>query len=302
MSRDPASEILDLVDARCVITGGLRTGGDWSYRFRPGPQVKLDAVVSGSCWLLADDEPPVRLNAGDAAVLCGVRTAVLCSEPALAPASADRGPRSQPGFFAQLGGGSDVVIMGGHIETDPESLDLFTSALPRVLHADGSGDEARKIRRLLESIADEMDNDRPGSGFAASHYAQLLLLEALRVGMRHREAVPPGWLRLLADARLRPAVVLMHADPGRSWQLAELAAAASLSRSHFAQRFRDVSGYPPLAYLSRWRISLAQRALRTSDMTIAALAENLGYASESSFTHAFTRVAGLSPSRYRQSR
>ncbi len=73
-----------------------------------------------------------------------------------------------------------------------------------------------------------------------------------------------------------------------------------MSRSHFAHRFRDVSGQPPLTYLSHWRIRLAERALRTSDTTVAALADRLGYASESSFSHAFTRIAGTSPSRYRR--
>jgi AraC-like DNA-binding protein len=55
-----------------------------------------------------------------------------------------------------------------------------------------------------------------------------------------------------------------------------------------------------LTYRSGWRIRLAQRALRTSDLPVAALAEQLGYASDSTFSHAFTRVAGVSPSRYRQ--
>jgi AraC-like DNA-binding protein len=73
-----------------------------------------------------------------------------------------------------------------------------------------------------------------------------------------------------------------------------------MSRSHFAHRFREVSGLPPLTYLAHWRVRLAERALRTSDTTVAALAERLGYASESSFSHAFTRVAGVSPARYRR--
>jgi AraC-like DNA-binding protein len=92
----------------------------------------------------------------------------------------------------------------------------------------------------------------------------------------------------------------MQADPGRTWGLADLATAAGMSRSHFAHRFREVSGQPPLTYLSHWRVRLAERALRETDTTVAALAERLGYASESSFSHAFTRIAGVSPSRYRR--
>jgi AraC-like DNA-binding protein len=73
-----------------------------------------------------------------------------------------------------------------------------------------------------------------------------------------------------------------------------------MSRSHFAERFRLLAGQTPLAHLSQWRVRLAERALRESDTTVAALGERLGYASESSFSHAFRRVAGMSPSQYRR--
>ncbi|MGW3957377.1 AraC family transcriptional regulator [Streptomyces sp. NPDC004752] len=301
MARDPISEVLHLVDARCVITGGLHAGGQWSHRSQPDTAVKIDAVVSGSCWLIADYQAPVRLGSGDAAVLCGVDTAVLCSDPNLTP-DVGQEPPQKLGLFSRIGTGEpDVVIIGGHVDLDPTSADLFTSALPLVLHAPAKDAEAAEMRRLLERIVDESESDRAGARFAADQYAQLLLLEALRTVMRHHAAVPPGWLRLLMDSRLRPAVSLMHADPGRAWQLPELAAAAKMSRSHFARQFKHVSGQPPLMYLSHWRIQLAQRALRTSDVTVASLAQRLGFASESTFSHAFARVAGTSPSRYRRS-
>jgi len=304
MARDPVSEVLDLVDARCVITGGLRAGGQWWHRSRPGAAVKIDAVVSGSCRLIADDRAPLLLGPGDAAVLCGVDTAVLCSDLGPDPQAGphmDQEPTRETGFFSRIGAGEpEVVVIGGHVELDPASADLFTSALPPVLHAPAADAEAAGMRRLLERIVEENDTDRAGARFAADQYAQLLLLEALRTVLRHEAAAPPGWLRLLTDPRLRPAVRLMHADPGRAWQLPELAAAAHMSRSHFARRFAHVSGQPPLTYLSHWRVRLAQRALRTSDTTVAALAQQLGYASESSFSHAFTRVTGTSPSRYRR--
>jgi AraC-like DNA-binding protein len=303
---DPLSEILALADARCVITGELRAGGDFSLRFRTDTPVKLDAVVRGSCWLVPDDDAPVRLEAGDTVVLNGVRSMVLCSDPGLRPVDAAEAVPTPEGSAAPPAAGSgarhgeDVVVLGGHVELDPAAAGLFTSALPRVAHADAAGTEAAEIRRLLERIVEETTSGRPGAAFARDQHAQLLLLQALRAGLRREILAHPGWLRLLADPQLRPAVTLLHADPARPWGLAELAGAASMSRSHFAHRFREVSGQPPLTYLAHWRVRLAQRALRTSDTTIAALAERLGYASESSFSHAFARVAGTSPSRYRR--
>jgi AraC-like DNA-binding protein len=72
-----------------------------------------------------------------------------------------------------------------------------------------------------------------------------------------------------------------------------------MSRTSFAERFRDVAGVPPLAYLNRWRMLLARRALRHGDARVGALAAELGYASESAFSTAFKREVGESPLRYR---
>lgn len=297
---DPVSEVLELVEAKCTITGGLRAGGDWSHGSRPVSAVKIDAIVSGSCWLVIADQAPVRLVAGDAVVLCGVGDAVLCSDPRLAPLAVYE-PQPKIGLFSQIGTGeSDTVVIGGHVSLAASSTGLFTSALPPVLHATARDAEAPEIQRLLTRIVDESDGNRAGATFAADQYAQLLLLEVLRTGIRHGTSVPCGWLRLLVDPALGPSAKLMHADPGRAWQLTELAAAAGMSRSHFARQFRLVSGTPPLTYLSLWRVRLAQHALRTSDSTVAALAGRLGYASESTFSHAFTRVAGVPPSHYRR--
>ena len=299
MVLDPVSEMLALVDARCVITGGLTAGGDWAYRSRPDAAIKLDVVIRGCCWLVADETPAVRLQAGDAVVLNQVHTTMLCSDPQLEPEDAEQLAASKTGFFAHLGGGEEVEIIGGHVQLDPGSAELFMSALPAVLRVCATSAEAGEMRRVLDQIVEETHDDRPGASLVADLHAQLLLVSVLRIAMRRDDLAPAGWLRLLADAQLRPAVALMHADPARAWRLEELAAAAGLSRSHFAQRFRHACGQPPLAYLANWRIKLAQRALRGSETTVAALAERLGYASESSFSHAFTRITGASPTQYR---
>ena len=297
---DPLSEMLALVDARCLITGGFRAGGAWAIRFRPDAPVKLDAVVRGSCWLLVEGRPPARLATGDAVVFNDAGTAVLCSGPEVRPVEATELAHAPEDGFALAGRGEDVEVIGGHVELDAATADLFTSALPDVTHAAASSAEAAEMRRLLEQIMEERASARPGAGFATDQHAQLLLLQILRIGLQRGALSHPGSLRLLADPQLRPAVTLLHGDPARAWGLAELAAAVGMSRSHFAHRFREVSGQPPLTYLSHWRIRLAARALRASDTTVAALADRLGYASESSFSHAFTRVAGTSPSRYRR--
>jgi AraC-like DNA-binding protein len=300
MAADPLSDALALVGARCQVTGGLRAGGQWSVRFRPEPPVKIDAVVEGHCWLVADGQPPVPLAAGEAVVLSRASAFVLCSDPALAPAEARDVLRPSAGLLKQAGSGDEVVVIGGHVEVDRGGEDLLLPVLPPVTHVAASAPESAELRQLLQRLLAENTAGRPGSTFAAGQYAQLLLVQVLRLLLERPAALQPGWLSLLGDPALRPALTLMHEKPGYPWTLEELASAAAMSRTTFATRFRAVAGQPPGAYLTRWRIRLAERALRDEDSTVAALAAQLGYASESSFSHAFQRVAGTAPGRYRR--
>jgi len=57
-----------------------------------------------------------------------------------------------------------------------------------------------------------------------------------------------------------------------------------------------------LRNLTRWRIELAAARLRRSDGTVAAIAHQVGYGSESALSAAFKRVTGDSPRGYRNSR
>jgi AraC-like DNA-binding protein len=80
----------------------------------------------------------------------------------------------------------------------------------------------------------------------------------------------------------------------------ELASRIGMSRSAFAERFRAQVGIAPLDYVTRWRMHRAREALRRGHATVAGLAVDLGYSSESAFGNAFKRVFGRAPKRYWQ--
>ena len=63
-----------------------------------------------------------------------------------------------------------------------------------------------------------------------------------------------------------------------------------MSRTSFAERFKSVVGVAPLTYLTNWRMQLAARSLRRSELPISGLARQFGYLSESAFSNAFKRV------------
>jgi AraC-like DNA-binding protein len=93
---------------------------------------------------------------------------------------------------------------------------------------------------------------------------------------------------------------LLHEDPARRWTVAELAAAAGVSRATFAARFSALVGEPPLGYLTTWRMTLAADLLRDAEATVAAVAREVGYTDAFAFSAAFKRVRGVSPSVWRR--
>lgn len=81
--------------------------------------------------------------------------------------------------------------------------------------------------------------------------------------------------------------------------VAELAAAAGLSRAHFSREFRRAFGESPHAYLLTRRLERAATLLRVTDRSVADICFSVGLRSVGSFTTSFTRAFGSSPTAYR---
>lgn len=67
-----------------------------------------------------------------------------------------------------------------------------------------------------------------------------------------------------------------------------------MSRTAFANTFRELLGQTPADYLTGWRMALAQSRLREG-RPIKLLADELGYANPSALLRAFASKVGLSP-------
>lgn len=309
---DPMSDMLSLLEARAVMAGGLRAGGRWAVRFPAPKQVKLLVIAEGTCLLLVEGErQSLRLERGDVFLLAAQRGFLIGSDLHTRAIPAARiyqgetdvigrcpGPRA-PGKCTMLDDEHDFLLLGSHVDlADPKGAH-FTKALPRFIHVGASEPAAASMRWLIEELIRERAAERAGSAAAASHLVQLMMLKVLRLHFESERTRPAGWLRAAGDPELAPALRLMHGEPGRAWTLAELAKASAMSRSTFAVRFKEAAGVTPLAYLTDWRMRLAERALRDETTPVARLAETLGYGSESAFSHAFKRFAGTAPKRYR---
>src|SRR5262249_52620767 len=92
----------------------------------------------------------------------------------------------------------------------------------------------------------------------------------------------------------------MHARPAHGWTIDDLAREAGTSRSVLAERFTKLTGIPPMHYLAKWRMQIASELLRNGQANLASIAAHVGYESEASFSRAFKKVIGVTPSAWRQ--
>jgi AraC-like DNA-binding protein len=105
----------------------------------------------------------------------------------------------------------------------------------------------------------------------------------------------------LARWRLKRVVDYVEASLADPVSLADLAAAAGLTRMHFAAQFRAATGLPPHEYLTRRRIERAQEMLLEDDLPLVDVALSVGFQTQSHFTSVFKRFVGQSPRAWRLS-
>jgi AraC family transcriptional regulator len=104
----------------------------------------------------------------------------------------------------------------------------------------------------------------------------------------------------LARWRLRRVTEYVDENLAESVSLADLAAAAGLTRMHFAAQFRAATGLPPHEYLLRRRIERAQEMLAEDREALVDIALSVGFQTQSHFTSVFKRFVGQPPRAWRQ--
>jgi len=296
MTRDALSCTLELVEARTIYAGGFIGGGDWAIRFPPPGKIKFFVVGRGTCLLAVEGTgAPFRLAPGDAFLLTRDAGFTVASDLSLAARPAAEVFANLASAIVPVGSGHDFLLLGGHIDTDHAGGRLMAEGLPDVLHLREADHGTGRLGVLIAELVEEAAAHAPGAEMACSSLAHLLLIQILRRHLSSDAPVEPGWLRVACDPRLAPALALMQGDLRRAWTLAELAAAAAMSRTAFATRFRATAGIPPLAYLTEWRMRHADRELRRKGSSVARVAQAVGYASEAAFSTAFKRVMGRTP-------
>lgn len=138
--------------------------------------------------------------------------------------------------------------------------------------------------------------DRPDAA-AAEELALDFLATALRLSKDGAEAS----VRLRDEARVAAALAFVDSRFRDRLTLADLAAAAGVTRHHFLRVFRRTVGTTPYSYLLGRRLAAAAQALRHEGGTVLDVALASGFADLSEFTRRFRDRFGVPPAAFRKS-
>lgn len=102
----------------------------------------------------------------------------------------------------------------------------------------------------------------------------------------------------LSPSQLKRVVEHIEAYIDQDLSLAELARLNHLNSFHFARLFKQSTGIPPHQYHIYCRIKRTKQLLLQKELTLAEIAQAVGFASQSHFNYHFKRIVGLTPTAF----
>lgn len=148
------------------------------------------------------------------------------------------------------------------------------------------------LGHLINLIAAELQAPRCGQPALLDRAGDILFIGLLRHLIAH-PTTDGGLLSGLADPRIARALVAIHTRPQDKWTLENLAEEAGMSRTAFANTFRDVLRQTPGKYLSAVRLAIARRAVQAGK-GLKTAARDAGYVNSSALSRALSRVSAAS--------
>jgi transcriptional regulator GlxA family with amidase domain len=145
----------------------------------------------------------------------------------------------------------------------------------------------------MQQCFDLLREDRPQASALASAKLGMLLNE-----WRYHWKGPPRRDRRPHREALEEVIRLMRRNLQEPLSGEELAERISLGTRRFRQIFREATGRSPKQYYDSLRLTMAAELLRMGGVSVADIADRLGYSSAFHFSRAFKKHHGVPPSAY----
>jgi AraC-like DNA-binding protein len=318
---DPITDVFKTMHVASVVQARLEATAPWGLmreaahgketvshsdgsRHSPSQFAHFGMVSRGNCWLSVEGIPaPFPLTGGDCFLLAPGSAYALRDNPSTRTRSfCEVAPKNGSNVIHYGGGGVSTTIISGWFRFGQMSVKPLKRLLPELILIKADQAQTLALHATLQLLAAEMAEPAPGSEVMVNRLADILFIQCVRAHIASSsETCKSGWLRAIFDPKIGAALKAMHERVENPWTVETLAAAAGMSRSAFALRFKELLGETPLEYLTNWRIYKATGLLQEDDRKLFEVAKSVGYDSDAAFSKAFKRVLGVAPREYRRS-
>jgi len=265
-------------------------------------------VTRGSCWVTVEgDDTKIKLEKGDLIFVTNGAAHDLFCDSSVPPFLRVEEVIQQSGFNGKgallWGGdldGETTSLVCGHFEFDHDRGKLLLNELPPFIHVPNTEIlHYNWLEQAMRFITFEAFEREPGSEAVINRLAEIIFIQTIRTYAK-RNADSSRLFSALQDEQIGRVLEAVHEDPAENWTVETMAREAGMSRSVLSQRMNEVLGTTPIAYLTRWRMEVAHRALVSRRDGIPEIAESVGYQSLSAFTRAFKKQFGRGPGEVRR--
>ncbi len=302
---DLLSDMLAPLRLNGVFHSRWRARAPWGIAGEREDCAVLHYVHEGQCSIdLPELDRPLMLVEGDLAVFPRGSAHRLADRAGRSTVPLDTvlpdRARGNVGTVEIGGTGPLTVVLCGGLHYDALAADPLYGSLPPVLVLPRDVLATQPLlANTLNRLAAEWDDDQPGASLVALRAFELTFVLALRVAVNALSQDQPI-LRALRHPALSKALHAVHHRFAEPWTVQSLASEAGLSRSAFAEVFRDLVGEPPMRHLTARRMQEGARLLTETDLPHQRIAERVGYQSMVGFHLAFRSWSGQPPGEYRR--
>ncbi len=285
---DALSTVLSKLDLSAEVYVNGNFCGAWAVDTSGSRRIPFHLIGNGEAWLHMEGRPVRRLSAGD--------LVVFPHDAQHAVAYSDEVPQKEL-INKELTESEGPVthMICGFFEFQNKAVWPLLDSLSQVVligTADAGVNSATRI--LINLMIEELEGQTPGFYSVINSLAHLLFIHIIRQQIKAGE-INSGLLIGIFDDKISKALSAIHNQPDNQWTLQSLAKKAAMGRSSFARRFNELTGIPPIQYLTQWRMQEARMLLQTTNTSMAIIAEKCGYESEAAFRKAFRKTTGEAP-------
>jgi AraC-like DNA-binding protein len=253
-------------------------------------QVSFHVIAHGDCWLHSPDIPaPTELHAGDL-VICLRNTPHYVTPSAELPP--DDLPRNQPA--TEEAEGEPTTLICGQCEFLQHYWNPILEAMPNIMVFPTTDSAGSNLASIINLMITEVESAGGNSNPVIDRLSDILFIEAIRTYMQ-KNTNDQGYIAVMRDPRLSKTLTSFHKQPEKNWTVQTLSEEAGMSRSAFADKFKQMLDISPMEYVMSWRMQQAYNTLTSCNESVMQIAEDCGYQSEAAFRKAFKKQFGIGP-------